>query len=115
VLGWLSLTSLGIGAVIGREFSRVGTAIAGQKLQVSSILNLPFCISDYIPLFRTAGAGPRLRFPYFGGGGVRFASVCYAELAAIIPIAGAHIVHIRDDGRVDRVDHRMGFDSGIRR
>ena len=32
-LGWLSLTSLGIGAVIGSGiFTVVGTAIAGQKL-----------------------------------------------------------------------------------
>jgi basic amino acid/polyamine antiporter, APA family len=34
-LGWISLTSLGIGAVIGSGiFTVVGTAIAGQKLQV---------------------------------------------------------------------------------
>ena len=33
-LGWLSLTSLGIGAVIGSGiFTIIGTAIAGQKLQ----------------------------------------------------------------------------------
>ena len=41
-LGWLSLTSLGIGAVIGSGiFTIVGTAIAGQKLEASSILNAP--------------------------------------------------------------------------
>src|SRR5260370_5757592 len=41
-LGWLSLTSLGIGAVIGSGiFTIVGTAIAGQKFQASSILNAP--------------------------------------------------------------------------
>jgi APA family basic amino acid/polyamine antiporter len=34
-LGWVSLTSLGIGAVIGSGiFTVVGTAIAGQKLQL---------------------------------------------------------------------------------
>jgi len=38
-LGWLSLTSLGIGAVIGSGiFTIVGTAIAGQKFKTSSIL-----------------------------------------------------------------------------
>ena len=41
-LGWLSLTSLGIGAVIGSGiFTVIGTAIAGQKLQFSSVLNAP--------------------------------------------------------------------------
>ena len=41
-LGWLSLTSLGIGAVIGSGiFTVVGTAIAGQQLQAKSILNAP--------------------------------------------------------------------------
>ena len=65
-LGWLSLTSLGIGAVIGSGiFTIVGTAIAGQKFQASSILNAPLAIA------------------------CGFASVCYAELAAMIPIAGS--------------------------
>ena len=41
-LGWLSLTSLGIGAVIGSGiFTIIGTAIAGQKLQFKSVLNAP--------------------------------------------------------------------------
>src|SRR3974377_958603 len=41
-LGWVSLTSLGIGAVIGSGiFTVIGTAIAGQKMQVSSVLNAP--------------------------------------------------------------------------
>ena len=41
-LGALSLTSLGIGAVIGSGiFTVIGTAIAGQKMQFSSILNAP--------------------------------------------------------------------------
>jgi basic amino acid/polyamine antiporter, APA family len=41
-LGWVSLTALGIGAVIGSGiFTVIGTAIAGQHLQASSILNAP--------------------------------------------------------------------------
>ncbi len=41
-LGWLSLTALGIGAVIGSGiFTIIGTAIAGQQLQVKSVLNAP--------------------------------------------------------------------------
>ena len=41
-LGWLSLTALGVGAVIGSGiFTVIGTAIAGQKFDTSSILNAP--------------------------------------------------------------------------
>src|SRR5437762_10708752 len=41
-LGPVSLTALGIGAVIGSGiFTVVGTAIAGQKFDTSSILNAP--------------------------------------------------------------------------
>src|SRR6516225_9849129 len=41
-LGWISLTSLGMGAVIGSGiFTVVGTPIAGQRLEVSSVLNAP--------------------------------------------------------------------------
>ena len=46
-LGPWSLTALGIGAVIGSGiFTVVGTAIAGQKFDTSSILNAP--LADYI-------------------------------------------------------------------
>ena len=41
-LGPVSLTALGIGAVIGSGiFTVVGTAIAGQKLDFKSIVNAP--------------------------------------------------------------------------
>ncbi len=46
-LGPVSLTALGIGAVIGSGiFTVVGTAIAGQKFDTSSILNAP--LLDYL-------------------------------------------------------------------
>src|SRR5207253_8151188 len=46
-LGPVSLTALGIGAVIGSGiFTVVGTAIAGQKFDISSILNAP--LLDYL-------------------------------------------------------------------
>ena len=92
-LGWLSLTSLGIGAVIGSGiFTVVGTAIAGQKLQVSSILNAP--LLEYLiyhsPSFGRPGAGPAIAISFMLVAVVcGFAALCYAELAAMIPIAGS--------------------------
>jgi basic amino acid/polyamine antiporter, APA family len=92
-LGWLSLTSLGIGAVIGSGiFTIVGTAIAGQKLQVKSILNAP--LLEYLiyhsASFGRPGAGPAIALSFVLVAIVcGFASVCYAELAAMIPIAGS--------------------------
>ena len=92
-LGWLSLTSLGIGAVIGSGiFTIIGTAIAGQKLQVKSILNAP--LLEYLiyhsPSFGRPGAGPAIALSFVLVAIVcGFASVCYAELAAMIPIAGS--------------------------
>ena len=92
-LGWLSLTSLGIGAVIGSGiFTVVGTAIAGQKLQFSSILNAP--LLEYLiyrsPSFGRPGAGPAIAISFLLVAIVcAFAALCYAELAAMIPIAGS--------------------------
>ncbi len=92
-LGWLSLTSLGIGAVIGSGiFTIVGTAIAGQKLSASSILNAP--LLEYLiyhsKSFGRPGAGPAIAISFILVAIVcGFASVCYAELAAMIPIAGS--------------------------
>jgi APA family basic amino acid/polyamine antiporter len=92
-LGWLSLTSLGIGAVIGSGiFTVIGTAIAGQRLQVKSILNAP--LLEYLiyhsASFGRPGAGPAIALSFLLVAIVcGFASVCYAELAAMIPIAGS--------------------------
>src|ERR1700741_370104 len=92
-LGPVSLTALGIGAVIGSGiFTVVGTAIAGQKFDTSSILNAP--LLDYL-IKHTAslgrpGAGPALALSL-----MLVAIVCaftppsYAELASMIPIAGS--------------------------
>ena len=92
-LGWLSLTSLGIGAVIGSGiFTVVGTAIAGQKLQFKSILNAP--LLEYLiyhsASFGRPGAGPGIALSFILVGiACAFAGLCYAELAAMIPIAGS--------------------------
>lgn len=62
-LGPWSLTALGIGAVIGSGiFTVVGTAIAGQKFDTSSIFNAP--LLDYLIHHAATtgrpGAGPAL-------------------------------------------------------
>jgi basic amino acid/polyamine antiporter, APA family len=92
-LGWVSLTSLGIGAVIGSGiFTVIGTAIAGQKLQFKSILNAP--LLEYFiyhsASFGRPGAGPAIALSFILVSIVcGFAALCYAELAAMIPIAGS--------------------------
>ena len=92
-LGPWSLTALGIGAVIGSGiFTVVGTAIAGQKFDTSSILNAP--LADYIVHHAATtgrpGAGPALALSLVLVAIVcGFTALCYAELASMIPIAGS--------------------------
>jgi APA family basic amino acid/polyamine antiporter len=92
-LGPWSLTALGIGAVIGSGiFTVIGTAIAGQKFDTSSVLNAP--LLDYL-LHHSAtqgrpGAGPALALSLVLVAIVcAFTGLCYAELASMIPIAGS--------------------------
>src|SRR5439155_17352235 len=92
-LGPLSLTALGIGAVIGSGiFTVIGTAIAGQKFDTSSILNAP--LLDYLIKHSATtgrpGAGPALALSLVLVATVcAFTALCYAELASMIPIAGS--------------------------
>jgi len=92
-LGPVSLTALGIGAVIGSGiFTVIGTAIAGQKFNTSSILNAP--LLDYLVRHTATtgrpGAGPALAFSLLLVATVcAFTALCYAELASMIPIAGS--------------------------
>src|SRR5581483_10236173 len=92
-LCWGSLTALGIGAVIGSGiFTVIGTAIAGVKLQFSSILNAP--LLDYLihhsDSFGRPGAGPAIALSFvLVAIACGFAALCYAELASMIPIAGS--------------------------
>src|SRR5512133_3440983 len=82
-LGPLSLTALGIGAVIGSGiFTVVGTAIAGQKFDASSILNAP--LLDYLVKHTASlgrpGAGPALALSLTLVAIVcAFTALCYAE------------------------------------
>jgi APA family basic amino acid/polyamine antiporter len=92
-LGPVSLTALGIGAVIGSGiFTVVGTAISGQKLNFSSIVNAPLLeyLIHHSATFGRPGAGPAIALSFLLVGVVcAFAALCYAELASMIPIAGS--------------------------
>jgi APA family basic amino acid/polyamine antiporter len=70
----------------------VGTAIAGQKFEASSILNAPLLeyLIHHSASFGRPGAGPAIAISFALVGVVCcFAALCYAELAAMIPIAGS--------------------------
>jgi APA family basic amino acid/polyamine antiporter len=92
-LGPISLTALGIGAVIGSGiFTVIGTAISGEKFDTSSIFNTP--LLDYLvrhtALAGRPGAGPALALSLVLVATVcAFTGLCYAELASMIPIAGS--------------------------
>jgi basic amino acid/polyamine antiporter, APA family len=92
-LGWLSLTALGIGAVIGSGiFTVIGTAIAGEKFNTSSILNAPLLdfLIHHAATTGRPGAGPALALSLVLVAIVcAFTGLCYAELASMIPIAGS--------------------------
>jgi APA family basic amino acid/polyamine antiporter len=92
-LGPVSLTALGIGAVIGSGiFTVIGTAIAGQQFPVASIENTP--LIDYFirhtAMVGRPGSGPALALSLMLVAIVcAFTGLCYAELASMIPIAGS--------------------------
>ena len=92
-LGPWSLTALGIGAVIGSGiFTVIGTAIAGQKFEASSVLNAPLLeyLIHHSPTFGRPGAGPGIALSFLlVGVACSFTALCYAELASMIPIAGS--------------------------
>ncbi len=73
-------------------FTVIGTAIAGEKFDTSSVLNTP--VADYL-VHHTAlqgrpGAGPALALSLILVAVVcAFTGLCYAELASMIPIAGS--------------------------
>jgi APA family basic amino acid/polyamine antiporter len=92
-LGPWSLTSLGIGAVIGSGiFTVIGTAISGEHFESTSFINTP--LADYL-IRHTAmsgrpGAGPAIAISLVLVAIVcAFTGLCYAEMASMIPIAGS--------------------------
>ena len=82
-----------MGAVIGSGiFTVIGTAIAGEKFDTSSIINTP--LLDYLihhqALIGRPGAGPAIAVSIVLVALVcALTGLCYAELASMIPIAGS--------------------------
>ncbi len=97
-LGPVSLTALGIGAVIGSGiFTVIGTAIGGNPASTASLAESPVIDLFLGFLHGTAGhvagrpgAGPALALSMILVAIVCcFTGLCYAELASMIPIAGS--------------------------
>ncbi|PYT66907.1 MAG: amino acid permease [Acidobacteria bacterium] len=92
----MTLTALGIGAIIGTGiFVLTGTAAAGEEVQYPSILKAPvldvlFHGAHATGISGRPGAGPAIALSFFLVAVVcGFAGLCYAELASMIPIAGS--------------------------
>ncbi|MGB6392672.1 MAG: amino acid permease [Candidatus Acidiferrales bacterium] len=95
-LGWLSLTALGVGAIIGSGiFVLTGTAAAGETVRFPSILKAPLLQvlmhgTHALGMSGRPGAGPGIAVSFFIVAVVcGLAGLCYAELASMIPIAGS--------------------------
>ncbi len=95
-LGWLSLTALGIGAIIGSGiFITTGTAAAGMTVRYPSILQAPLLSvlmhgAHAMGMNGRPGAGPGIAVSFLAVAFVcGLAGLCYAELASMIPIAGS--------------------------
>ena len=95
-LGPVSLTALGLGAVIGTGiFVLTGTAAAGETLSYHSVLHAPVLDlilngPDAISTIGRPGAGPAISLSFLLVAlACGFAALCFAELASMIPVAGS--------------------------
>ncbi len=95
-LGWISLTALGVGAIIGSGiFILTGTAAAGESVRFPSLLKAPVLDvllhgARSLGVTGRPGAGPAITVSFFLVAVVcGLAGLCYAELASMIPIAGS--------------------------
>src|SRR5256885_11299838 len=95
-LGPFALTCIGIGAIIGTGiFALAGTAAAGEQLASSiwktPVLNFVQSWISHAPLvFGRPGAGPAVMLSFVVAAvACGFAALCYAELAAMIPVSGS--------------------------
>lgn len=92
----IDLTALGIGAIIGTGiFGLTGTAAAGEQAAASiwktPLLNFAISWINHTDLaFGRPGAGPAIALSFIIAGiACGFAALCYAELAAMIPVSGS--------------------------
>lgn len=92
-LGPVSLTALGIGAVIGSGiFTVIGTAIGGNPATTATWAESPVIdlVLHHGHIAGRPGAGPALALSLILVAIVCcFTGLCYAELASMIPIAGS--------------------------
>ena len=92
-LGPISLTALGVGAVIGSGiFTVIGTAIGGNQATLASWADSPVLdlILHHGAIAGRPGAGPALALSLVLVAIVcALTGLCYAELASMIPIAGS--------------------------
>ncbi|PYI85840.1 MAG: hypothetical protein DMF09_03850 [Verrucomicrobia bacterium] len=97
-LSAFDLTCIGIGAIIGTGiFALAGTAAAGEQAHaVGSIWKTP--VLNFVQswtthaslVFGRPGAGPAVMLSFVVAGiACGFAALCYAELAAMIPVSGS--------------------------
>jgi APA family basic amino acid/polyamine antiporter len=92
------LTCLGVGAIIGSGiFALTGTAAAGEAAQANAgslttpLLNfIQSWLSDAPLVLGRPGAGPAVVISFvIAAVACGFAALCYAELAAMIPVSGS--------------------------
>jgi APA family basic amino acid/polyamine antiporter len=97
-LSAFDLTCIGIGAIIGTGiFALAGTAAAGEQAHAvgsiwkTPVLNFVQSWTTHTPLvFGRPGAGPAVVLSFVVAGiACGFAALCYAELAAMIPVSGS--------------------------
>jgi APA family basic amino acid/polyamine antiporter len=91
-LGPLDLMALGVGATLGAGiFALTGTAAAGQQTSTSGLLDTPVLglVLGQAANGRPA-AGPAITISFLLVAiACAFSGLCYAELAAMIPVAGS--------------------------
>jgi APA family basic amino acid/polyamine antiporter len=96
-LSAFDLTCLGVGAIIGTGiFALTGTAAAGERAEsadawVTPIINFIQSWATHAPLaMGRPAAGPAIVFSFLiAAVACGFAALCYAELAAMIPVSGS--------------------------
>jgi APA family basic amino acid/polyamine antiporter len=94
-LNAFDLTCIGIGAIIGTGiFALIGTAAAGQtfatRLETPVLNFIQSWFSGADVMLGRAGAGPAVAVSLFVAAiACGFAALCYAELAAMIPVSGS--------------------------